>query len=209
RYRGDFEERLKTIVTQVENNPNIVLFIDEVHNITGAGIANNGSLDAGNLLKPYLARGGFRCIGATTQQEYNKHIAKDRALARRFEVIEVQEPTKEQVLVILQGITPSYGEFHGVKYSDDALKVAIDLTARYITNKNFPDKAIDAIDEAGARSKISASKIVDKFAIKQAVSKLSRIPMERLDFNTSERLRKITATLRQEIFGQDHVIEQV
>jgi ATP-dependent Clp protease ATP-binding subunit ClpA len=212
RYRGDFEERLKAIVSQVEADPNIVLFIDEVHSITGAGVANNGSLDAGNLLKPYLARGSFRCIGATTYQEYNKHISKDRALARRFEMIEVGEPTKEQVLEILQGAKTTYEKFHAVRYTKDAIESAVELTARYLTAKRFPDKAIDAIDEAGAQVKLtggSGTKLVDIAAVRRAVSKLAKVPIERLDFNDVAKFKLLKSQLTHEIFGQDQAINQV
>ncbi|MDO8296024.1 MAG: AAA family ATPase, partial [Caulobacter sp.] len=150
RYRGDFEERVKQVVKELENHPNAILFIDEIHTVIGAGATSGGAMDASNLLKPALASGSLRCMGSTTYKEFRQHFEKDRALVRRFQKIDVNEPTIEDTLKILKGLKIYYEEFHKLKYTAEALKVAVDLSAKYITDRKLPDKAIDVIDEAGA-----------------------------------------------------------
>jgi ATP-dependent Clp protease ATP-binding subunit ClpA len=150
RYRGDFEERVKQVIKELENHPNAILFIDEIHTVIGAGATSGGAMDASNLLKPALASGTLRCMGSTTYKEFRQHFEKDRALVRRFQKIDVNEPTIEDTLKILKGLKSYYEDFHKLRYTNEALKAAVDLSARYITDRKLPDKAIDIIDEAGA-----------------------------------------------------------
>ena len=150
RYRGDFEERVKQVVKELENHPNAILFIDEIHTVIGAGATSGGAMDASNLLKPALASGTLRCMGSTTYKEFRQHFEKDRALVRRFQKIDVNEPTIEDTIKILKGLKTYYEDFHKLRYTDDAIKAAVELSAKYITDRKLPDKAIDIIDEAGA-----------------------------------------------------------
>jgi ATP-dependent Clp protease ATP-binding subunit ClpA len=150
RYRGDFEERLKQVVKELEDYPGAVLFIDEIHTVIGAGATSGGAMDASNLLKPALAAGTVRCIGSTTYKEYRQHFEKDRALVRRFQKIDVKEPTVEDSIEILKGLKPYFEEYHKLKYTNDAVKAAVELSAKYIHDRKLPDKAIDVIDETGA-----------------------------------------------------------
>ena len=150
RYRGDFEERLKQVVKELENHDNAVLFIDEIHTVIGAGATSGGAMDASNLLKPALASGSLRCMGSTTYKEYRQHFEKDRALVRRFQKIDVNEPTVEDSVKILKGLKTYYEQHHKVRYTDSAIRTAVELSARYMTDRKLPDKAIDVIDEAGA-----------------------------------------------------------
>ena len=150
RYRGDFEERLKAVISEIERDPNIILFIDEIHTVIGAGATSGGAMDASNLLKPALQSGGLRCMGSTTYKEFRGHFEKDRALARRFQKIDVNEPSIEDAIKILKGLKPYYEDHHKVRYTNEALKTAVELAARYIGDRKLPDKAIDVIDEVGA-----------------------------------------------------------
>ncbi len=150
RYRGDFEERLKQVVKELETHDNAVLFIDEIHTVIGAGATSGGAMDASNLLKPALASGSLRCMGSTTYKEYRQHFEKDRALARRFQKIDVNEPTIDDTIKILKGLKTSYEGHHKLRYTDAAIRTAVELSARYMTDRKLPDKAIDVIDEAGA-----------------------------------------------------------
>jgi len=152
RYRGDFEERLKSVIAEIEAIDNAVLFIDEIHTVVGAGATSGGAMDASNLLKPALARGTLRCIGSTTYKEYRGYIEKDRALVRRFQKIDVNEPSPEDAIKILHGLKPYYEQYHGVRFTSDAIKAAVELSARHIGNRKLPDKAIDVLDETGAAS---------------------------------------------------------
>ncbi len=154
RYRGDFEERFKAVIAALQEQENAIVFIDELHTIVGAGAASGGAMDASNLIKPALANGKLRCIGTTTHKEYRSYIEKDRALARRFQPIEVDEPSIEETVKVLEGLRPRYEEFHGVGYTDEAIQAAADLSSRYLTERRLPDKAIDLIDEAGAAAKL-------------------------------------------------------
>ena len=150
RYRGDFEERLKQVVKELESHPGAILFIDEIHTVIGAGATSGGAMDASNLLKPALPSGTLRCMGSTTYKEFRQHFEKDRALVRRFQKIDVNEPTIEDTIKILKGLKTYYEEFHKLRYTNDAIKAAVELSAKYITDRKLPDKAIDVIDEAGA-----------------------------------------------------------
>ena len=180
RYRGDFEERLKAVVTELEDHPDAVLFIDEIHTVIGAGATSGGAMDASNLLKPALQGGKLRCMGSTTFKEFRQHFEKDRALSRRFQKIDVVEPTTDDAIKILKGIKPYFEEHHSVKYTNDAIKSAVDLSARYINDRKLPDKAIDVIDEAGAAQHLMAAskrrKSIGAKEIEAVVAKIARIP---------------------------------
>src|SRR6202142_3819187 len=180
KYRGDFESRLKTTINRIEMIPGAILFIDEIHTIVGAGATSGGSMDASNILKPVLNSGRIRCIGASTYEEYKNHFEKDRALSRRFQKIEIQEPSVSDTIDILNGLKPYYEIFHGVKYTEQALKAAAELSSKYINDKYLPDKAIDVIDEAGANSRLSAKpnskKTIGTREIEGVVADIARIP---------------------------------
>ncbi len=213
RYRGDFEERIKSILQAIEANPKIILFIDEIHTIIGAGATSGGSMDASNLLKPVLARNGVRCIGATTHQEYNKQFEKDRALVRRFQKIDIKESSKEETFKILHGIKHYYEQFHQIKYTASAIRCATDLSARYITNKMLPDKAVDVIDEAASHYKIhnennpNCDKLITTKDIEETVSRIANIPCQKLSTKESEKLKMLEYKLKQKIFGQDEAVQ--
>lgn len=211
RYRGDFEERIKAIIAELKEKPHAVLFIDEIHNIIGAGSTTTGSLDASNLLKPALARGDMRCIGATTFNEFHKHFEKDAALVRRFQKVAVQEPTTKETLDILEGLKGYYESHHKVTYADSALKAAVELSERYITDRHLPDKAIDLIDEAGARRKIDANveKPITCKDIEVIVSDIAHIPSMVVATNEATKLQNLEKNLKSTIFGQDHAVEKL
>ena len=214
KYRGDFEKRLKTIIREASENPDIILFIDEFHTIVGAGGAS-GSLDAANMLKPALARGEFQCIGATTLDEFTKIVEKDGALDRRFQKIVVEPTGVSQSIEILHQLRPKYEEFHGLKYSDEAVDAAVRLTDRYITDKSLPDKAIDAFDEAGSmvrlslRRKKGSEKEVTAEDIATVVSKMTGIPVNKVAESEGNRIVRMRARLKGRIIGQDEAIETV
>ena len=211
RYRGDFEERLKSVIKAIEKLPFAVLFIDEVHTIIGAGATSGGSIDAGNLLKPALARGAFRCIGATTFKEYRQQFEKDRALVRRFQKIDINEPTSEDAIKILQGLKPYYEDYHRVKYTQAAIKAAVDLSKRYISDKKLPDKAIDVIDEAGARQSVlpegKRKKTIGVTEVEEIVAKIARVPVGQVSADDNKNLMTLEKDLRGRVFGQDKAIE--
>lgn len=215
RYRGDFEERIKSVIKEIEKLPEAVLFIDEIHTIIGAGATSGGSLDAGNLLKPALTRGNFRCIGSTTFKEYNNHFEKDHALVRRFQKIIVDATTTLETIKILHGIKGAYEKFHKISYDDGTMELAVNLADRYITQKHLPDKAIDVIDEAGARVKLLNSaakkgmkkKNVTSADIEFIVSKISNVPIESLSSDESQKLMMLEQNLKRAIYGQDKAIE--
>jgi len=212
RYRGDFEERLKAVIKGIEKLPHAVLFIDEIHTIVGAGATSGGSLDTGNLLKPALARGGFRCIGATTHKEYRNSFEKDRALARRFQKIDVEEPSVEETVKILRGLKPYYEEHHNVRYSLDALKSAALLSERYIHDKSLPDKAIDVIDEAGSHQALygsSKKKSITAKDIEKIIAKIAKVPEITVTSNDASLLGKLEKNLKKEVYGQDKAIESL
>lgn len=214
KYRGDFEKRLKTIIKEASENPDIILFIDEFHTIVGAGGAS-GSLDAANMLKPALARGEFQCIGATTLDEFTKIVEKDGALDRRFQKIVVEPTGVAQSIDILRQLRPKYEEFHGLKYSDEAVEAAVRLTDRYITDKSLPDKAIDAFDEAGSMVRLSMArkkgneKVVSAEDVATVVSKMTGIPVNKVAESEGNRIVKMRARLKSRIIGQDEAIETV
>ena len=213
RYRGDFEERVKQVVKELEAHPNAVLFIDEIHTVIGAGATSGGAMDASNLLKPALASGTLRCMGSTTYKEFRQHFEKDRALVRRFQKIDVNEPTIEDTIKILKGLKTYYEEFHKVKYTAEALKVAVELSARYITDRKLPDKAIDIIDEAGASQMLlpegRRKKTLGVKEIEAVVAKIARIPPKSVSKTDAESLRQLETDLKGAVFGQDDAIIQL
>lgn len=210
KYRGDFEGRMKALINSLYKVKNSILFIDEIHTIVGAGSASGSTVDASNLLKPILIEGKIRCIGATTYEEYRNYFEKDRALSRRFQKIDVVEPTQEETFEILKGLKSYYEEHHGVVYTEEALKAAVELSSRYINDRFLPDKAIDLIDEAGALVRLySEEKIVDQKAIEQTVSKIARIPSQEVSSSDIDRLKNLEEDLKTQIFGQDHAVELV
>jgi ATP-dependent Clp protease ATP-binding subunit ClpA len=209
RYRGDFEERIKTVIKEIEDNSGAILFIDEIHTIIGAGATSGGSLDANNLLKPALSKGKLRCIGSTTFKEYQTHFVKDHALVRRFQKIIVEAPTVEGTIDILKGIKSYYEKFHNVHYTDGAINAAAKLSDRYVQDKQLPDKAIDVIDEAGARQKTKKRNIVTVRDVESTVAKMSRIPIKMVSKNDKDRLQNLHADLKNKIFGQDEAIEEL
>ena len=213
RYRGDFEERVKQVVKELENHPNAILFIDEIHTVIGAGATSGGAMDASNLLKPALASGTLRCMGSTTYKEFRQHFEKDRALVRRFQKIDVNEPTIEDTLKILKGLKVYYEEFHKLKYTNDALKTAVDLSAKYITDRKLPDKAIDVIDEAGASQMLlpesKRKKTIGVKEIESVVAKIARIPPKSVSKTDTEALKELQNDLERAVFGQDEAIAQL
>ncbi|NBO19199.1 MAG: ATP-dependent Clp protease ATP-binding subunit ClpA, partial [Proteobacteria bacterium] len=211
RYRGDFEERMKAVIKEIEKIPGAILFIDEIHTIMGAGSTSGGALDACNLLKPALARGGFRCIGSTTHKEYKNSIEKDRALARRFQKIDVAEPSIENSIKILRGLKPYYEEHHTVRYTNSAIKAAVELSARYITDRKLPDKAIDVLDEAGAAQTLlpegKRKKTITSKEVEDIVAKIARMPAKSISMDDAEKLKNLEKNLKLVVFGQDKAIE--
>jgi ATP-dependent Clp protease ATP-binding subunit ClpA len=211
KYRGDFEQRLKAVLKQLKDNPNAILFIDEIHTIIGAGSASGGTLDASNLLKPALANGQLKCIGATTYTEFRGVFEKDHALSRRFQKVDVVEPTVEQTVLILRGLKSRFEEHHGVKYSASALTSAAELAARFINDRHLPDKAIDVIDEAGAAQRIlpksKQKKTIGKSEIEDIIAKIARIPPQSVNQDDRSKLQTIDRDLRNVVFGQEPAIE--
>ena len=211
RYRGDFEERLKAVMKEVENFPGAILFIDEIHTVIGAGATSGGAMDASNLLKPALQSGTVRCIGSTTYKEYRQHFEKDRALVRRFQKIDIKEPTVEDSIEILRGLKPVFEEYHKLKYTNDAIKAAVELSAKYINDRKLPDKAIDVIDETGASQMlVPENKRKKKITVKEVeatVATMARIPPKTITKSDAEVLANIDKDLKRLVFGQDKAIE--
>lgn len=211
KYRGDFEKRLKAVLAQLKKHPGAILFIDEIHTIIGAGSASGGTMDASNLIKPVLASGELRCIGSTTFQEYRGIFEKDRALARRFQKIDIVEPTVGETVEILQGLKPRYESHHGVTYADDALQAAVDLSVKHIGDRLLPDKAIDVIDEAGARQRLLPAAVrkslIDVEEIEHIVAKMARIPTKQVSASDKDVLKNLDRNLKMVIFGQDPAID--
>ncbi|WP_171133291.1 ATP-dependent Clp protease ATP-binding subunit ClpA [Ruegeria sp. HKCCA5014] len=211
RYRGDFEERLKAVVTELEDHPDAVLFIDEIHTVIGAGATSGGAMDASNLLKPALQGGKLRTMGSTTYKEFRQHFEKDRALSRRFQKIDVNEPSVEDSVKILRGLKPYFEEHHAIKYTADAIKTAVELAARYINDRKLPDKAIDVIDEAGAAQHLLAEskrrKTIGVKEIEAVVAKIARIPPKNVTKDDAEVLKDLETSLKRVVFGQDEAIE--
>ena len=211
RFRGDFENRMKAVLKALEKQPGAVLFIDEIHTIIGAGAASGGTIDASNLLKPALASGRLRCIGATTFQEYRGHLERDSALARRFQRIEVAEPSIEETTRILQGLIKHYESFHKVTYTTESLEAAAKLAGRYLQDRKLPDKAIDLIDEAGAAKRLAEGNggKVDVADIEKIVAKMAQIPPRQVSSDDKSQLRNLDATLQGSIYGQDDAVKQL
>jgi len=211
RYRGDFEERLKAVVTELEAHPDAVLFIDEIHTVIGAGATSGGAMDASNLLKPALAGGKLRTMGSTTYKEFRQHFEKDRALARRFQKIDVNEPSVEDSVKILRGLKPYFEKHHSVKYTADAIKSSVELAARYINDRKLPDKAIDVIDEAGAAQHLVPEsrrrKTIGVKEIEAVVAKIARIPPKNVSKDDAEVLKDLEKSLKRVVFGQEKAIE--
>ena len=213
RYRGDFEERVKQVVKELEAHPNAILCIDEIHTVIGAGATSGGAMDASNLLKPALASGTLRCMGSTTYKEFRQHFEKDRALVRRFQKIDVNEPTVEDTIKILKGLKTYYEDFHKLKYTNEALRVAVELSAKYITDRKLPDKAIDVIDEAGAGQMLlpesRRKKVLGVKEIEAVVAKIARIPPKSVSKSDTESLRELERDLKGAVFGQDEALAQL
>jgi ATP-dependent Clp protease ATP-binding subunit ClpA len=211
RYRGDFEERLKAVMKEMEEHPDAVLFIDEIHTVIGAGATSGGAMDASNLLKPALQGGKLRCMGSTTYKEFRQHFEKDRALARRFQKIDVNEPTVEDSVKILMGLKPYFEKHHDLRYTNDAIRTAVELAARYIHDRKLPDKAIDVIDEAGAAQHLlpvtKRRKTISPKEIEAVVAKIARIPPKNVSKDDAEVLRDLEAALKRVVFGQDAAID--
>ena len=211
RYRGDFEERLKAVITELEAHPNAILFIDEIHTVIGAGATSGGAMDASNLLKPALASGTLRCIGSTTYKEFRNHFEKDRALVRRFQKIDVNEPSVEDTVKILRGLKVNYEKHHKVRYTEEAIRGAVELAARYIHDRKLPDKAIDVIDEVGASRMLlpesKRRKTVTLKDVEEVVAKIARIPPKSVSADDKETLRNLERDLKSMVFGQDKAIE--
>ena len=211
RYRGDFEERLKQVMREIEQHKNAILFIDEIHTVIGAGATSGGAMDASNLLKPALAQGTLRCIGSTTYKEYRQYFEKDRALVRRFQKIDVNEPSIPDTIEILKGLKPYFEEFHKVKFTADAVKTAVELSARYIHDRKLPDKAIDVIDETGAAQMLvpenKRKKTIGTKEIEATIATMARIPAKTVSKDDAEVLQHLTETLKRVVYGQDAAID--
>ena len=213
RYRGDFEERVKQVLERIGREPNAILFIDEIHSLVGAGAASGGAMDAGNLLKPALADGSLRCIGSTTFSDVKQSFDRDRALSRRFQKIDVLEPSEAETIDILKGLRPNYESHHGVTYTDAGLASAVALSARHLKDLQLPDKAIDVMDEAGAAQKLLAAdrrpEAIGPEQMEQVVAKMARVPVQAVSSDDRTALANLDAELRKAIFGQDRAIDEV
>ena len=215
RFRGDFEARLKAVMADLAAIPDAVLFIDEIHTIVGAGATGGGSMDASNILKPQLASGGLRCIGATTHDEYRRSFEKDHALSRRFQKVAIDEPSRQEAEAILRGLAPGYERFHGVRYSPRALRAAVELSDLHVADRRLPDKAIDVLDEAGSEAKHRAggegagARTIDRRDVQRVVARMTGRPLEALSGATRDQPARVEAALRAGVFGQDAAIEQV
>ena len=210
RYRGDFEERLKQVIKEIENHKNAILFIDEIHTVIGAGATSGGAMDASNLLKPALAQGTLRCIGSTTYKEYRQYFEKDRALVRRFQKIDVNEPSIPDAIEIMKGLKPYFEEFHKIRYTTEAVKAAVELSARYIHDRKLPDKAIDVIDETGAAQMLlpesKRKKTIGLKEIEATIATMARIPPKTVSKDDAEVLAHLDETLKRVVYGQDKAI---
>jgi ATP-dependent Clp protease ATP-binding subunit ClpA len=213
RYRGDFEERVKQVIKELEHHADAILFIDEIHTVIGAGATSGGAMDASNLLKPALASGTLRCMGSTTYKEFRQHFEKDRALVRRFQKIDVNEPSVEDTVKILKGLKSYYEDFHKLKYTSEGIRAAVELSAKYITDRKLPDKAIDVIDEAGASQMLlpeaKRKKVIGIKEIEGVVSKIARIPPKSVSKSDTESLRQLETDLTGAVFGQEEAIKQL
>ncbi|MGH6840888.1 MAG: AAA family ATPase, partial [Methylocella sp.] len=210
RYRGDFEERLKQVMKEIENHKKAILFIDEIHTVIGAGATSGGAMDASNLLKPALAQGTLRCIGSTTYKEYRQYFEKDRALVRRFQKIDINEPSIPDAIEIMKGLKPYFEEFHRLRYTNEAVKAAVELSARYISDRKLPDKAIDVIDETGASQMLlpepKRKKTIGIKEIEATIATMARIPPKTVSKDDAEVLEHLTETLERVVYGQNEAI---
>src|SRR5579872_3467130 len=210
RYRGDFEERLKAVVSELENQQGAILFIDEIHTVIGAGATSGGAMDASNLLKPALASGNLRCVGSTTYKEFRNYFEKDRALVRRFQKIDVNEPTLEDSVKILRGLKTNYEKHHKVRYTDEAIRAAVELSAKYINDRKLPDKAIDVIDEVGASQMLLPEsrrrKVIGVKEVEDVIAKMARIPSKSVSKDDTEALRSLESDLGRVVYGQEKAI---
>ena len=211
KYRGEFEERLKGVLKEIKKTENTILFIDEIHTIIGAGAAGNSTMDASNLLKPVLAEGKIRCIGATTYEEYKNHFEKDRALSRRFQKVEISEPSTSQSIKILEGLKTAYEKYHGLKYSPRSIEAAVHLSKKYMKEQYLPDKAIDLIDEVGSRVSLlpESRKMVTESDIERLVSKIARVPVQSVGGNEKDRLKDLEPALNNQVFGQQQAVSAI
>jgi ATP-dependent Clp protease ATP-binding subunit ClpA len=213
RYRGEFEMRLKALLAELKKKPGVILFIDEIHTIVGAGAVSGGSMDASNILKPALASGELRCIGSTTHSEYKASFERDRALARRFQIIEISQPSVGDTIQILHGLKSYYEKHHSVKYSDEAVRAAAELSAKYINDRYLPDKAIDVIDEVGAATKLKPveerPEVIAETEVELVVAKMAKIPPKTVSASDKEKLQNLDTELKAVIYGQDHAINQL
>ena len=211
RYRGDFEERVKAVLAELERFDGAILFVDEIHTVIGAGATSGGAMDASNLLKPALQSGALRCMGSTTYKEYRNYFEKDRALVRRFQKIDINEPSIDDAVKILEGLKPCYEEYHGIEYTGRALRSAVELSDRYIGDRKLPDKAIDVIDEVGAAQALlpedKRKTTIDEDEIERIVAKIARIPPKRVSRDDKEMLSSLATNLKTVVFGQDSAIE--
>ena len=211
RYRGDFEERLKQVMKEIENHKKAILFIDEIHTVIGAGATSGGAMDASNLLKPALAQGVLRCIGSTTYKEYRQYFEKDRALVRRFQKIDINEPSIPDAIEIMKGLKPYFEEFHKIRYTNEAVKAAVELSARYINDRKLPDKAIDVIDETGASQMLlpeaKRKKTIGIKEVEATIATMARIPPKTVSKDDAEVLEHLTETLERVVYGQNDAIE--
>ena len=211
RYRGDFEERLNNILKEITSNKNNVLFIDEIHTVVGAGATSGGSIDASNILKPALANGSLRCIGSTTYSEFRKYFEKDSALVRRFQKIDIKEPSQDDAIKILKGLSPNFEKFHGVKYTNEVLEGAVRLSTKFINERNLPDKAIDVIDEIGAAFKLKSkkNKKISLKDVEDTVAQIARIPSKNISTDDSKVLLNLKRNLKLSIYGQEKAIDEL
>lgn len=209
KFRGDFENRMKAIIKRVEKIPGAILFVDEMHTIVGAGATSGGTMDAANLLKPALASSKIRIIGATTFEEYRSHVEKDRAFSRRFQKIEVLEPSSEECVQILEGLRSRYEEFHGVKYGEGTIEACVTLAERHLHDRKMPDKAIDLLDEAGADAKLEQQKVVDVQGIENVVARMAQVPPKQVSTSDRASLKNLEDDLKKVVFGQDRAISEV
>jgi ATP-dependent Clp protease ATP-binding subunit ClpA len=211
KYRGDFEKRFKTVLKALGKQTGAIVFIDEIHNLVGAGSATGGTMDASNLIKPMLSGGELRCMGATTYEEYRNFFAKDNALMRRFQKIDVVEPSNEETIKIIKGLQSRFESYHGVSYTDDAIDQAVELSSRYMADRHLPDKAIDVIDEAGAYQQIQPShktkKVIGTHEIEAVIAKMARIPAQQIGASDKQILKRLPARLKKVVYGQDHAID--
>lgn len=209
KFRGDFENRMKAVIKRVESIPSAVLFVDEMHTIMGAGATSGGTMDAANLLKPALSSNKLRLIGATTFEEYRSHVEKDKAFARRFQKIEVLEPSSEESFLILKGLAPRYEEFHGVKYQTESIQAAVTLAEKHLHDRKMPDKAIDLMDEAGADAKLENRRLITPENIEVVVARMAQIPTKQVSSSDKVSLKNLEADLKKAVFGQDRAIEEL